>query len=332
MSWTFFDSFEIEVRSEILPDCHARDCACLLDFLLHLEGMPCLWDIKSNRRSFVQNGVLMTALMGVGDLRAQANNQSLHLALLSDTHIPADKTNEYRGFRPWDNLHQIVPQLLETKPESILINGDAARLTGELADYEELKKLLKPIAMQCPVFVAMGNHDNRDHFEQVIQPDARNKAQIENKHVTVIEHPAIRIVQLDSLLYVNKVAGLLGEDQRDWLKAFLKQADDRPIVFFVHHTLGQGDGDLLDTDRFFHILAPHPQVKAIFYGHSHVYEYAFREGKHLINLPAVGYNFSDTQPVGWLDAQFHMKGVDLELNAIGGNRNDHKKITSLKWG
>ena len=76
----------------------------------------------------------------------------------------------------------------------------------------------------------------------------------------------------------------------------------------MHHTLGEGDGDLLDTDRFFQILKPHRQVKAIFYGHSHVYEYGFREGKHLINLPAVGYNFSDAQPVGWLDARFHRRG------------------------
>ena len=55
---------------------------------------------------------------------------------------------------------------------------------------------------------------------------------------------------------MDKVAGLLGQDQRAWLEQFLKEADDRPIVFFVHHTLGEGDGDLLDTDRFFQILKP----------------------------------------------------------------------------
>ena len=193
---------------------------------------------------------------------------------LVNTHIPADRSNEYRGFRPWENLKRVIPEVLAVEPESALINGDAARLTGEVEDYQELKKLLEPIAAHCPVSIGLGNHDHRDNFQQVMQPATENKAAIEDKHVVVMEHPSVRIVQLDSLLYVDKVAGLLGQDQRAWLEQFLKQADDRPIVFFVHHTLGEGDGDLLDTDRFFQILKPHRQVKAIFYGHSHVYEHA----------------------------------------------------------
>ncbi len=40
-----------------------------------------------------------------------------------------------------------------------------------------------------------------------MQPATENKAAIEDKHVVVMEHPSVRIVQLDSLLYVDKVAG-----------------------------------------------------------------------------------------------------------------------------
>ena len=308
-----------------------ENSACLLSTPLHLGAMPTLWNTQSNRRNFIESGVLTTILMGIPGTQAQ-DESSFHLALLSDTHIPADRSNEYRGFRPWENLKRVIPEVLAVKPESALINGDAARLTGEVEDYRELKKLLEPLAAHCPVSIGLGNHDHRDNFQQVMQPATENKAAIEDKHVVVMEHPSVRIVQLDSLLYVDKVAGLLGQDQRAWLEQFLKQADDRPIVFFVHHTLGEGDGDLLDTDRFFQILKPHRQVKAIFYGHSHVYEYGFREGKHLINLPAVGYNFSDAQPVGWLDARFHRKGVDLTLHATGGNKADDGRTTSLKWG
>jgi predicted phosphodiesterase len=69
----------------------------------------------------------------------------------------------------------------------------------------------------------------------------------------------------------------------------------------------------------------------VFYGHSHTYVYGWREGKHLINLPAVGYNFNDDQPVGWMNGRFHKQGVDLTLNAFGGNLNDHGKTVSLRW-
>ena len=270
-------------------------------------------------------------MIGLAPLHSQEGDGSFHLALLSDTHIPADKSNEYRGFRPWENLNRIMPDVIAAKPQAALINGDAARLTGEVEDYRELKQLLNPLANECPIFIGMGNHDHRENFHKVMQPNKENTAEIENKHVVVIEHPAVRIVQLDSLLYVDKVAGLLGKAQRTWLKTFLNQVDDRPVVFFVHHTLGDQDGDLLDADRMFQILKPHPKVKAIFYGHSHVYEHGFREGKHLINLPAVGYNFNDAQPVGWINARFKDTGVDLTLNVAGGNMADHGKTTSLKW-
>lgn len=270
-------------------------------------------------------------MIGLGHVRAQEGDAQFHVALLSDTHIPADKSNEYRGFRPWENLNRIMPDVVGAKPQAALINGDAARLTGEVEDYRELKQILGPLASECPIFIGMGNHDHRENFHQVMQPNTENSAEVANKHVAVIEHPAVRIVQLDSLLYVDKVAGLLGKAQRTWLENFLNEADDRPIVFFVHHTLGDRDGDLLDADRMFQILRPHSQVKAVFYGHSHVYEYGFREGKHLINLPAVGYNFNDAQPVGWVDAMFKRTGVDLTLNAIGGNLKNHGKTTSLKW-
>jgi Icc protein len=270
-------------------------------------------------------------MIGLSGLQARENDHQFHVALLSDTHIPADKSNEYRGFRPWDNLNRIIPGVIAAKPEATLINGDAARLTGEVEDYQELKRLINPLADDCPIYIGMGNHDHRENFNQVMQPDEENTAEVANKHVVVIEHPAVRIVQLDSLLYVDKVAGLLGKAQRAWLEEFLGEADDRPIVLFVHHTLGDRDGDLLDADRMFRILKPHSQVKAIFYGHSHVYEYGFREGKHLINLPAVGYNFNDAQPVGWVDAMFNRSGVDLTLNAIGGNLAGHGKTSTLKW-
>ena len=136
---------------------------------------------------------------------------------------------------------------------------------------------------------------------------------------------------VDSLLYVDKVAGLVGKEQRNWLAKHLQESPDRPTVFFVHHSLGDGDGDLLDFNRVFEIMKPHRKVKAIFYGHSHRYHVEQRDHIYLINQPAIGYNFNDAQPVGWLDAKFTRKGVALKLHAIGGNVADHGKTTEVAW-
>ena len=64
-----------------------------------------------------------------------------------------------------------------------------------------------------------------------------------------VEHEALRVVVLDSLLYVNQVAGLLGRAQREWLSRFLPQVADRPVVLFVHHPPTDEDGDLLAVLR-----------------------------------------------------------------------------------
>jgi hypothetical protein len=88
---------------------------------------------------------------------------------------------------------------------------------------------------------------------------------------------------------------------------------------------------MLDANRLFEIIRPHRQVKAIFYGHSHAWNLSERQGVKLINLPAVGYNFADHEPVGWVDARFRRNGVDLTLHAIAGNRDQNGKTSRVLW-
>ena len=296
--------------------------------------MPGLFYSPISRKGFLQStgaalgSLAMTSLLPAQQSERDSSNAA-HLALLSDTHIPEDPTNEYRGFRPVANLKKVAEQVAARRPQAAIINGDAARLTGEKGDYRALRLLLKPIAQSTPVHIGLGNHDHRTNFFSVFE--SQNPSPVVQKHVSVFGLGGTQFVVLDSLLYVDKVAGLLGKAQRDWLSKFLETSPDQPTVFFVHHTLGDGDGDLLDFDRVFEILKPHRKVKAIFYGHSHRYHVDQRDHIHLINQPAIGYNFNDSQPVGWLDAQFTAEGVSLRLNAIGGNTAGDGKTTTVAW-
>ena len=206
-----------------------------------------------------------------------------------------------------------------------------ARLEGRVEDYQELKALLAPVAAVSPVYVALGNHDDRASFRKVFADTPGEHAPVDGRHVTVIEHEAVRVVVLDSLLYVNEVAGLLGKAQRAWLESWLPTVADRPAVLFVHHPPTEEDGDLLDGDRLLALAEANRHVKAIFHGHAHVWALGRRDRLHVVGLPALGYNFSDAQPVGWVEARFRPDGVSLTLRTVAGNRADDGQTSFLEW-
>ncbi|MGB2865291.1 MAG: metallophosphoesterase [Sedimentisphaerales bacterium] len=289
-----------------------------------------------NRRSFIQTGLaafgtLVTLNAGCSPGLMKTDEKETRLALLADTHTPEDVENNYRGFYPYRNLQKVVPDLVSNSPDGVLIAGDLARLTGQPGDYANLRKLLDPVAEKTPVFMALGNHDNRENFLKVFDDTPGDKPALKGKHVVVVKKASVRVIMLDSLLYVNKVPGLLGKAQRQWLENYLKECDETPTILCFHHTLSDGDDALLDVPRLFRMIAPIRKVKAIVYGHSHAYGFSEFEGIHLINLPAVGYNFSDSEPVGWVEARLKSRGGDFVLHAVGGNKDRDGSVTKLAW-
>ena len=273
---------------------------------------------------------LVTALAGSAILHAKTP-ASTHWAFLSDTHVPEDPANEYRGFLPYKNMREVVPQVSRAAPEGVVITGDAARLKGLPGDYRNLKGFLEPLTRKLPVAIALGNHDDRKNFLAAFAERPGSHPAIKNKFVSVIETGPMRFILLDSLMRANFVPGLLGKAQRAWLEQYLASAPPMPTLLFVHHTLDDGDGSLLDVERMFRIIKPRKMVKAVIYGHSHRYHFDTWEGIHLINIPAVGYNFKDSEPVGWLETTLTAEGGDFTLHAIAGNAADDGKTQSVSW-
>lgn len=287
-----------------------------------------------SRRSLLKTSLAaMGAVITIGTNSGSASDEEpvTRWALLSDTHVPADVENNYRGFYPYRNMEKIAADIASASPDAAVITGDLARLEGKPGDYENLKKLLSPVVEKAPVFMALGNHDDRTNFTRVFTEYPGQKQQVQGKHVIVVEKGPIRLIVLDSLLYANKVTGLLGKAQRQWLENYLKECDDRPTLLCFHHSIGDGDGDLLDLPRLLDFVKPVRKVKAILYGHSHVYGYSRIRGIHMINLPAVGYNFSDTQPVGWVEAQLTAAGGKFTLHAMAGNTSSDGSAERLTW-
>ncbi len=293
---------------------------------------------RISRRGFVKSGLAVMGLAVIPKARCESDGQgisndsmSMRWALLSDVHIPEDVTNNYRGFFPYKNLEIMVPQLVSYAPDAVAITGDLARLTGQIGDYQNLKKLLTPLLETVPVYMSLGNHDDRDNFLKVFETLPEKRQSVPGKYVVVSEKPPVRVIMLDSLLYTDKVQGLLGKTQRKWLAEYLSKADEMPTVLCFHHTIGDDDGDLLDIPRLYDIIAPVSKVKAVIFGHSHVYSFSEYKGIHQINLPAAGYNFSDHDPVGWVEVRWTAIGAEFLLHATAGNQDKDRAVTRLIW-
>ncbi len=296
--------------------------------------MPYLYPL--NRRRFLKvmaGGVAAVMVTGFVSPFGGGRKEVFRLALMSDTHVPEDPENAYRGFFPYRNLREGVRQVREAAPDLLVVTGDLARLEGHPGDYRTMRDLLVPLASKVPVAMALGNHDVRENFLKAFPDGPGDRMPVRGKYVLVIEHPMMRLVLLDSLVFTNlaPALGLLGKAQREWLEGFLRDHTDKPVFLFLHHTLDDSDGSLADADRFLRIVTPSRHVKAVFYGHSHVYSIQQQEGLHLVNLPAMGYNFREKDPVGWVEAGLSARGARLTLHTVAGSHARNGEEIQLNW-
>jgi len=188
------------------------------------------------------------------------------------------------------------------------------------------------LAEKIPLVATLGNHDDRKNARAALTRRAGETEPVQQKLVTTIDAGDLHFILLDSLLATNVTPGQLGKSQRTWLSEYLDAQTAKPAIVFVHHQPDpDNDGALVDAARLLEILAPRPAVKALVFGHTHVYSLDKYKDVHLINLPAVGYNFADGNPVGWMEGAFSKQGLDLKLHAFAGEMKDDGKSVSLSW-
>ncbi|MFO0910756.1 MAG: metallophosphoesterase [Isosphaeraceae bacterium] len=293
------------------------------------------------RRTFLAGlaaGTMCTAAHSV--FAADEPARSPWFALLSDTHIAADTATVSRGQVMADNLRRAIDDILAQpgKPQGFLVDGDLALRDGQLDDYRTLLKLLEPVrAAKIPVHLALGNHDDRTHVREVVTSAVAKTAATTDKppvdrFVSVVDGPGFRMLVLDSLDVVNGVPGRLGQAQLDWLAATLDASPALDALVFVHHNPANSPSALLDTEALLKVLKPRRQAKAVFFGHTHVWEVKQDEGLHLVNLPAVAYPFANTQPIGWVAMRAIAEHqVQLQLRCIGGNTQRDREEVVLKF-
>jgi Icc protein len=280
-------------------------------------------------RSLVDSAGLVTFL--TAQQSEISGPAEIQWALLADPHVPADPATAYGELHPAEHARAAVAKILETGSQAALIAGDLAWEAGSPGDYAHLRAILEPLAAQIPVALMLGNHDSRSAFLAEFAATHAYPETAAEKTLAVIEHGPIRWILLDSLLRTDIVPGLLGKEQRCWLRLLLETSDQRPTVIVVHHPLDEEDDSLLDGERLFRLVEPFPQVKAILTAHDHAYRAECRGGIHIVTLPALGMPFDACEPIGWVEASLTSRGATLLFHAVGKNRSRDRSVTTLTW-
>ncbi|SIN72866.1 Tat (twin-arginine translocation) pathway signal sequence [Singulisphaera sp. GP187] len=296
-------------------------------------------DSPPSRREFLAGLAVGGAslLLGTPARSATAEDPTAWYALVSDIHIAADPSTQLRGQVMADNLRAVVSDILaaDAAPRAVLIDGDLALQKGQSADYRTVVTLLDPLRKaKLPIYLGLGNHDDRTNFREVLQGVIPHESKVVDKQTETVDGPGLRFVVLDSLDQCNVTPGKLGSAQLDWLTAELDAQPEKPTLVFVHHNpvpVQPPPPSLLDTEAFLAILRPRRQVKGVVFGHTHVWNVRQEEGLYMINLPAVAYSFAPAQPLGWCRFRPEPGGGQLELRCIGGNREADQQRIALRW-
>jgi len=292
-----------------------------------------------SRRQFLRRSLFAGLAVGLAhDVFAakRAPVDANFFAFLSDTHLAAQREQLGQGINMVDHFEKVSRELLSLpqRPAGLFISGDCAYSSGEKGDYAMLTQMLDPVrASQIPVHIALGNHDHRERFWEVLSKEKTAKRPLVDKQVALLKTRHANWFILDSLETTLSTPGLIGREQLDWLASALDANQKKPALVMVHHNPGlTGNMGLKDTMAFLEIIRPRRQVKAYIYGHTHTWRIdQDNSGIHLVNLPPVAYVFAKGEPSGWVRAGLQPDGISLELRSLDPAHKAHAQTTVLKW-
>ena len=174
------------------------------------------------------------------------------------------KTWRFPVDNPWDfALRHTVREINRTEAELVIVNGD---LTSWFSPEEFALVKDRLDRLNAPYHVVRGNHDrigdySEDYFLTTFNLD---------KSWFSFDHRGFRFIILDDTRPEDGYYQFT-EEQFEWLARDLAEHRDRVTFIFSHRPIASRG---LDIDprmqrRLLELIAEHPQVAAVFNGHSH---------------------------------------------------------------
>ncbi|MEO5364052.1 MAG: phosphodiesterase [Magnetococcus sp. DMHC-8] len=221
--------------------------------------------------------------------------QILHF---SDCHLFAAPNGEIGGVRSADALAATVTaaQAGATTSRLAIITGDLSQ-DGTPESYERAEQLFARLGM--PVYAVPGNHDRLVCMQTAL-----------TGHPIVWQRSVVvagwQMVFLNSTLTdPDNPAGLLPAEELSSLEDALLAQPGMPTLVALHHqpmpldTPWMNRMALTNPDDLFTVLARHPWVRALLFGHIHYPFAGERQGIHLLSAPSTCVQFATgtTHPV-----------------------------------
>ncbi len=228
------------------------------------------------------------------------------IAQITDMHIKAEGTLVFGHVDTCAYLARAVEHLnrRDPRPDAVLVTGDMTN-DGTPEDCAALARLLGRLEM--PYYLVPGNHDTRANLRAAFPDLAYLPGEGHMRYV--VEHHAVRLVALDSLVEGHH-HGEIGGAQLDWLAGTLAAAPDRPTIVFFHQPpfatgIERMDGSrLTDADALGAVIARHPQVERVLCGHLHRPITRRFAGTVVQTAPATAHqvmlNLGEGKPLRWV--------------------------------
>ncbi|GLQ55814.1 metallophosphoesterase [Devosia nitrariae] len=189
---------------------------------------------------------------------------------LTDLHLTANGERA-AGYDTYANTDRALSHALDLFPDAafVVITGDIANW-GEYEAYRRLERRLELVPV--PVFLMIGNHDNRDNFFSVFgrrHPFAFPYAQYRQAVA------GYELVFLDTQ-GVGSHAGRLSPERLAWLDETLSSSGSEVLLFMHHHPVelhapALDAKGLTNWSEFHTVLARHRgKIRHIFHGHCHI--------------------------------------------------------------
>jgi 3',5'-cyclic-AMP phosphodiesterase len=287
-----------------------------------------------SRRDFVRWSLAFGAAVAMPRkwIAAAPSPTSDHLALLSDVHVSGGIDGSM-GRRLSVAVKQVLA--LPKPPQQVLVAGDCAFLKGKARDYQEYVRRMQPlIDAGLPLHMTIGNHDDRERFWEAVPREQTDASLNLRRQSMVVSAQHANWFLLDSLNKTNSSPGELGRDQLEWLSAELDARAEKPALLMLHHDPVRNGktGSLRDSEQLLAITRARRHVKALFFGHTHVWNVAQdRSGIHLVNLPATGYTLFMRSFIGWVSCQVHGDGAVLKVHTLDPEARENGRIVRLAW-
>jgi Icc protein len=195
------------------------------------------------------------------------------LVQLSDCHVTGQPGQAYRGGDPRATLEAVIDVVLDWNPDLVLATGDLSEDASE-GSYAYLAEQFARLPM--PVLGTPGNHDTPEGVRHCLPLSATDELLVCPPVTEAGCSSAARPweIMLLGSAKPGEIAGRFEDRQLDELEVALERGQG-PVLVALHHQPWPVGSPWIDRypltspSRFHALLAAHPRVRLVLWGHVH---------------------------------------------------------------